>query len=237
MQVLADGNRITRSVTTKMFRDNEGRFRREGTGGGASTIVAGGTYLPMLGFSDTISIYDPVEKVRYMLNPSSKTARRFGNLSSFTEGAVIVNGLPMSEAVKAQIETKPIAASKLDALNAQKAQVVVLGNAAAFSGAGKSESLGTKTFEGVEAEGTRTVTTISAGAIGNEKPIEIIYERWHSKELDLIVYSRHYDPRFGEQIYRLTNINRGEQDRSLFTVPSDYKMLEDSMFKVTTAKP
>ena len=33
IQVLADGNKITRSSTTKMFRDSEGRTRREGAGG------------------------------------------------------------------------------------------------------------------------------------------------------------------------------------------------------------
>jgi hypothetical protein len=101
---------------------------------------------------------------------------------------------------------------------------------------GKTEQLGTKSFENVEAEGTRTVTTIEAGKIGNEKPIEIVYERWYSKELDLIVYSRHFDPRFGEQIYRLTNISRSEPDRSLFTVPSDYKVVAEPAVKIYTTK-
>jgi hypothetical protein len=52
---------------------------------------------------------------------------------------------------------------------------------------GNTGQLGTKSFEGVTAEGTRTVTVIEAGKIGNEKPIEIVYERWYSKEFDLIV--------------------------------------------------
>jgi hypothetical protein len=37
----------------------------------------------------------------------------------------------------------------------------------------RTENLGTQNIEGVEAEGTRTVTTIPADAIGNERPIEI----------------------------------------------------------------
>jgi hypothetical protein len=34
--------------------------------------------------------------------------------------------------------------------------------------------------------------------------------------------SKHRDPRSGETTYRLTNLNRGEPDRSLFEVPADY---------------
>jgi hypothetical protein len=35
------------------------------------------------------------------------------------------------------------------------------------------------------------------------------------------------DPRHGETVYKLTNINRSEPARSLFELPSDYKV-EDS---------
>lgn len=234
VQVLPDGNRITRSTTTKMYRDGEGRFRREAAGKtGNGEATAYGSLISAYGFQDTISIYDPVEAVRYVLTPSTKSARRFNSQNIRTEGAVIVNGNSMSEAVKLQTELKAAAAYKANAQNAPNANVVVLGNVAQSYNAGKAEPLGTKTIEGVEAEGSRTVTTIAAGTIGNEKPIEIVYERWYSKELDLIVYSRHYDPRFGEQTYRLTNINRTEPDRSLFTVPSDYKVVVDeSKFNV-----
>jgi hypothetical protein len=229
IQTLPDGNKITRSTTTKMYRDSEGRFRREGAGStGALTFVNG--IVPATGFQDTISIYDPVEAVRYVLNPSTKSVRRFNNQNTLTEGAVFVDGQSMSPAVKARIETSV----------AQKTHVLVMptlnsGAVGTISG-GNAEQLGTKSFEGITAEGTRTVTTIEAGRIGNEKPIEIVYERWYSKELDLIVYSRHFDPRFGEQIYRLTNISRSEPDRSLFTVPSDYKVVAEPPLKVYTTK-
>jgi hypothetical protein len=87
-----------------------------------------------------------------------------------------------------------------------------------------TEQLGMQNIEGVDCEGTRTTTTIPAGAIGNERPIEIVYEKWYSKDLQMIVYSKHSDPRFGEQTYRLTNINRSEPDPSLFEVPAGYKL-------------
>ncbi|HLL76049.1 MAG TPA: TonB family protein [Pyrinomonadaceae bacterium] len=92
------------------------------------------------------------------------------------------------------------------------------------------ESLGRQTIEGVEAEGTRTTVTIPVGAIGNERPILITSERWYSPELQLVVMTRHSDPRFGETTYRLTNISRAEPDRSLFEVPSGYTVKEGGPF-------
>jgi TonB family protein len=88
------------------------------------------------------------------------------------------------------------------------------------------ESLGKQTIEGVEAEGTRTTTTFPAGMMGNERPINIVSERWYSPELQTVVLSKHSDPRFGETTYRLTNINRSEPARTLFEVPSDYNVKE-----------
>ena len=89
-------------------------------------------------------------------------------------------------------------------------------------GESKTESLGVRQFEGVSAEGTRSVVTIAAGAIGNQAPIEIVSERWYSKDLQTVVYSRRSDPRFGETIFRLENITRAEPPAELFQVPSDY---------------
>jgi hypothetical protein len=221
-----------------MYRDSDGRFRREGTGSiGNSSVVAIAGFFPATGFQDTISIYDPVEGVRYVLNPSTKSARRFGNQNVLSEGAVIVNGQSMNPALRAQMATSA-ARKQIETTTIGKANIVVKPNVMTGKvSAGKTEQLGTKSFEGVEAEGTRTVTTIDAGTIGNEKPIEIVYERWYSKELDLIVQSRHYDPRFGEKTYRLTNINRSEPESSLFTVPSDYKVVAETPIKFYTTKP
>lgn len=88
------------------------------------------------------------------------------------------------------------------------------------------EQLGKQNIEGVEAEGTRTTITIPAGEIGNERSLEIVSERWYSPELQLDVMTRHSDPRSGETIYRLTNIDRSEPAKSLFEVPADYTIKE-----------
>jgi TonB family protein len=88
------------------------------------------------------------------------------------------------------------------------------------------EPLGRQTVEGVEADGVRETFTIPAGELGNERPINIVTERWYSPDLQVVVMSRHSDPRFGETTYRLTNINRAAPARSLFEVPSDYTIKE-----------
>ena len=95
----------------------------------------------------------------------------------------------------------------------------------------EKEALGKQSFDGVEAEGTRNTVTIPAGAIGNERPILIVSERWYSAELQAVVMSRHSDPRFGETSYRLTNINRAEPDRTLFEVPAGYNVTTDGPFE------
>ncbi|MDQ3012247.1 MAG: hypothetical protein M3X11_16245, partial [Acidobacteriota bacterium] len=84
----------------------------------------------------------------------------------------------------------------------------------------KTESLGKQTIEGVEAEGTRTTVTIPVGQIGNERALDVVSERWYSAALQEVVLSKYRDPRFGEHIYRLKNINRSEPAHNLFEAPA-----------------
>ena len=93
----------------------------------------------------------------------------------------------------------------------------------------QSTALEPQMIEGVRAEGTRTVVTIAAGAIGNDLPIEIVTERWYSPELKIVVLSRRSDPRFGENVYRLANIARGEPSPDLFEIPAGYRIDEPRM--------
>ena len=66
------------------------------------------------------------------------------------------------------------------------------------------ESVGKQMIEGVNAEGTRSVSTIEAGAIGNDRPIQVSSESWYSDELQMVVMSKHSDPRTGDESFRLT---------------------------------
>ena len=61
-QVLGDGNRIARKVTVRIYRDSDGRTRRE-------ELAADGSV-------KSISIYDTVGHVTYVLDPATRTARK-----------------------------------------------------------------------------------------------------------------------------------------------------------------
>jgi hypothetical protein len=50
----------------------------------------------------------------------------------------------------------------------------------------------------------------------------VVYERWYSQALRRDVLIKCSDPRFGEAVYRLTNIERSEPAAQLFVVPADY---------------
>lgn len=214
-QILSDGNRIVNSSTAAVYRDGEGRTRRE------QTLKAIGAFSASGESFKTISINDPVAGVSYVLEPHSHTARKIQGLrveagvgagfkvSSGGEGNVIFNRTSNGEV---QLKQGTVEA---------KVREEKLRNEF------RNEDLGTQAIEGVNAVGTRTTITIPAGQIGNERAIEIVDERWVSPELKTVVMTRHSDPRSGEVIYRLTNINRVEPDHSLFEVPSDYTLRDD----------
>jgi hypothetical protein len=180
-QILGDGTRITRKTTSAIYRDSEGRTRREVTLDSLGPIASGGEAQQL------IFINDPVAGVHYVLYPQSRTARKMD-----------------ISAKEPPVRPEPPSSAE-----------------------GKTEALGKKSIEGVEAEGTRSTITIAAGQIGNDRPIVIVSERWYSQVLQTVVLSTHNDPRVGENVYRLTNINRAEPSKSLFELPADYKVEED----------
>ncbi|MFZ1699406.1 MAG: hypothetical protein WBO10_08650 [Pyrinomonadaceae bacterium] len=88
----------------------------------------------------------------------------------------------------------------------------------------REESLGSKNIEGITVEGTRRSFEIPAGELGNDQPLQVVTERWLSKELDAIVFLRHVDPIAGEHIFNLVNIKRTEPNPDLFTIPGGFKI-------------
>jgi hypothetical protein len=143
-----------------------------------------------------ITIADPVAGSHYMLDPDKKIAHQRKSRGTPS---------PEQEATFQQ---------RMEA-RLQKEEA---------SGAVKKESLGTQTINGISAEGTRVTRTIAAGQIGNDKPISIVFERWYSPDLQVVVKSSRSDPRFGTTTYTLTNVQRTEPAAALFTVPSDYTL-------------
>jgi hypothetical protein len=90
----------------------------------------------------------------------------------------------------------------------------------------KAEGIGSRVIEGVKADGTRTTITLPPGNVGNDRPMEIISERWFSQDLQVVMMTRRVDPRFGETVYRLIRLTREEPPRHLFEVPADYLIEE-----------
>ena len=72
---------------------------------------------------------------------------------------------------------------------------------------------------------SRMTATIEAGAIGNDRPIQVVSESWFSNELQTMVKSSHSDPRTGQETFELTNINRSEPGPELFEVPPGYEVV------------
>jgi hypothetical protein len=87
---------------------------------------------------------------------------------------------------------------------------------------GSVENLAPQMVNGILAEGTRTTETIPAGKIGNDRPINIVNERWYSDALQSLIRSSSSDPRFGTTTYELLNVVQNAPDPSLFQIPADY---------------
>jgi hypothetical protein len=100
-----------------------------------------------------------------------------------------------------------------------------------FDGKPTVENLGTESIQGIEARGTRTTTTIPAGAIGNEAPLVNTFERWTAVDAGLnrlVVREIGDDARSGKQTKELTSIERSEPDASVFQPPAGYEIVSQS---------
>jgi hypothetical protein len=194
VQTLGDGNRIVVKSTGRVYRDSEGRVRRE------EDRPSG---VP------TVSITDPVARTSVTLDPATRTAREapyFGlQLQLYT----------VSGALAAR------AGSRLS-LNGSPLVAVGIRGRGAPGESQSEERLADRQIEGVLATGLRRTTTIAAGAIGNERAIAVVSEEWTSPELQVLVLTDFNDPRTGHSTYKLLKINRIDPDPALFQVPTDY---------------
>lgn len=232
IQTLSDGNQIIRKNESKLYRDSEGRTRKEQTLDTIGKWTAGGE-VEQLTYID-----DPVAKVRYSLDPRTRAAYRDDALRiSFVKVLRPHILLPLrvgEENKNEKIEDVTVVVAPSDpAKNERMKNTQILKKKMSYSVAidgapppgkeeWKTEALGKEVIEGVEVEHTRKTLTIPAGEIGNTLPIEVVDETWYSPELQIMIMTRHRDPREGETTYRLSNISRSEPDRSLFEVPTDY---------------
>jgi hypothetical protein len=248
-QTLADGTRIHRENKVTVYRDSEGRTRRE--------------------TPDSITISDPVANASYIVNPKTNAVRKLQMSSNYIyrttsdvaggsagvavggkgEGAttfsmtttgdgqarIIVNGKELDPKAVAELLAKAKAEGKAEldgktVLFSPSTSSIVHEPMAGTMVSGPvmirkrinaaGEDLGTKNMEGVIAQGKRNVETIEAGAIGNDRPIQVVNEHWFSEELGMMIYSKRSDPRTGEEVFRVTNIRRGDPPAYLFQAPA-----------------
>lgn len=203
VQVLSDGNRIVHRTTSRVYRDGEGRTRRE------TDRLAGGV--------PEISISDPVGGHYYTIDTDAKVARESPGMPRLFGGTVNRNG---------ELEALTVM------LNGQVSSFVARGGNGVFILAGQNsetsaeEKLTPKTIEGLRVEGVRRTTTIPAGTIGNERPIVVTSDTWTSSELKVQVLAESSDPRTGTSAYKLVNVKRGDPPASLFQVPADFNIVQ-----------
>lgn len=199
-QVLANGTKLSQKTVALVYRDGEGRTRREQSTAPVGPFATSGE-APRVVF-----ISDPVAGVAFTLYPETRTAFRTALPAAEIINAADTKAAPKPPPPLGQAERRPPPRS-----DAQEQTV----------------SLGKRLIEGMNSDGERTTMTIPVNQIGNDQPIEITEERWKSPDLRTTLWSKTSDPRWGETTYRLTKIVRGEPDRSLFMVPGDFTVKED----------
>jgi hypothetical protein len=222
-QTLANGSHISQTTTATVARDSDGRTVR------IQKLVAIGPWTTSSdeGKSTTITtIFDPVAgthidytsdiKVAHVMqmpplpDAAANASREAGHqVQSFAFG---VAGDGPSFVMGGSTGTRAISSQGSEGKDQ------------------KTESLGAKTIEGIQATGTRNTNTIPAGAIGNDKDVVITHETWYSPELKLVLLSTQDDPRFGQTTYSLKNVQQGEPNKALFQVPAGYKVEKPAVF-------
>lgn len=222
-QTLADGNHIHHQNDATLYRDSQGRTRRETTLGGLGPWSAVEADAKMV-----VMINDPVAGTHYMLHPDERRAIQMPlpnpamvkRISG--EAALAANAGPGKVEVEDKLYEVPVPPPPPGAGGGDVH--VFYQRFGDEEQNAQTESLGTQVIEGVKAEGKRITSTIPAGSIGNDQPIQIITERWYSPELQMVVMSKRSDPRVGETTFRLSNISRAEPAATLFQVPADYTL-------------
>jgi hypothetical protein len=210
-QVLADGTRITqKTFTILMYRDSAGRTRME-------RPLFFGAFLnssPALQNLKFIEITDPVAGAQYILDTQNHVAYRFP-FTAF-QRQVVPRTLP------AAANPNAIAAPQNRSSSTSASALLAHPQFPQRS----TESLGTQVMEGVYVEGQRTTNVFPTGSEGNDRPITQTCETWTSPDLQMPVLSKCSDLRSGDNVTRLTNIDRSEPDPALFQVSADYSIVD-----------
>ena len=224
-RVLADGTKITRTSKTRIYRDSEGRTRRE------IELNSVGPWSAEGGSTVTVTINDPTHERVYVTHRTTgedEDVNVFHAAHDFDIEHHNPDGDRHISIIKKKLSGgETLVEETISGPGPRGAAITPHSGHVLGSIEGKdtrTESMGQRTIEGVMAEGTRTTSVIPEGKIGNDRPITITSERWYSPELQAVVLRETKDPMSGDVTYRLTNIIRAEPDPSLFEEPEQEKL-------------
>lgn len=209
-----NGSQVVSRVTTLVYRDRDGRNRRE------QTIHATGQTAGTSGTAATgqaIEIYDPVSGFGYTLYPATRTAYRYKKPADQQTAAAVWDKVP---------QTIEITSSDKGSDN-QTTQYKL--------DPPRIEALGNRTIKGAQAIGKRFTLKIPMNAVGNPLETETVHEVWYAPQLKMLIQSSTKNPHQGEHTFQMTSLSQTEPSASLFRVPSDYKIIEMGALITDTA--
>jgi len=252
-QSFTDGNSISHSTTSVIFRDAAGRIRRESqlSVPGLPASVAAASFITIvdhgLGFG---WVLDPQEMVAHRYNLNGAGPSYMAHLSAQGRGSGLLppDSRPASDtaasanaqdSLRWRVHTFP---ARHFTPPADSAAVPAAMSSADFPAPSlridqpflaapnpvRTENLGEEMILGFRTHGTRVITTLPQGEIGNDRPIDIVSEQWFSPDLDLVMRSAHHDPWGGDFTTTVTKISRSDQPGWLFQVPSQYKIIDSA---------
>jgi hypothetical protein len=161
-----------------------------------------------------IVIFDPVAGLSYLMRTSNKmySQSAIGNPNGWTWVSAAGSEASVRPSAARQAPGDPAVAMAQRRFGLPATQPV-------------TETLAPRTVNGIMANGSRVTITIPKGALGNDRDMKVVNERWYSDELKVLVKSVNSDPRYGVTTYDLTQVVQGSPDPSLFHVPADFRLL------------
>jgi hypothetical protein len=152
-----------------------------------------------------ITIRDPVSGYDYILDTQNQIAHRYTTEARQPSGAALPTKAA-ADAANRSVVTRPGTTGPAPSM----------------------ESLGSQTMEGIYVEGTKTTMIIPAESQDNDRAITVVGEQWYSPELKITILSKTSDPRHGEMMTRLTNIELSQPPLILFQPPPDFKIVDET---------
>jgi hypothetical protein len=225
VKVLADGTRITQKMMArKVWRDSEGRTRTERPLGMGSNQAS----MPLI-----VEITDPVAGFNYTLDTQNKVAHR-QVIPPMPSRGVLGGTVGSISTLRGGIYNGPAQATiaggggRAGSMGATIAGPVSAQTDAQMRPRFANESIGTRSIDGVIAEGSRSTVTYPVGMMGNDREFSSVTETWMSPDLKIRILSKTNDPRNGESTFHIENLSRTPPDPLLFVHPPDYTVVDEA---------